>query len=128
MNPVQHCQYLFACFPDIAGPHRYQDIAWLKKLVNATGQFVSFRYVDRVAVPECGSAPGDQFTGYALDGTFARRVDIGDNYQIGVVERLAELLVEVPRPGIGMGLEDRHDTPARSLPHRIEHCPHLGGM
>src|SRR5207302_5597444 len=55
------------------------------------------------------------------DRRLARRVDIGDQHDIGVVEAGAEAVEQIGEPGIAVRLHYRDDPAADNRPRRLQH-------
>ena len=68
----------------------------------------------------------DQTAGDARDRLFPRRIDVGHADRVGRGERHGELVREIARARVQMGLEEREH--AAAVPHRRDVGGELGGM
>ncbi len=61
-------------------------------------------------------------------GRFAGRVDVGDDQDVGLVERAGEPVEQIAGSRVAMGLEGHHDAAPKGALRGIEGCLDLGGM
>ncbi len=70
---------------------------------------------------------GQGVDGDPLDGSFSRRIDVGEDDLVGRAEGRPELFHQVPGTAVAMGLEGNHD-PSSARPCCRDHGCKLGGV
>src|SRR5688572_12296732 len=96
---------------DVAGAERHHEIALLHDVEQGLGQRNPLGNVADVQVPPLLERLVEGVAGDALQAILAGSVDVRQQHHRGVVEGREELLKEITRPRVAVGLE-RHDEAA----------------
>src|SRR5215470_8751916 len=101
--------------PDVAGPEGQDQVAGPNGVEDSLHHLAPVTHVSDVAAgpssDPLGQAPGMD----PGDRRLARRIDVGHEQHVGVVERRQKLVVEVERPGVAVRLEHDHAAAREAL-------------
>src|SRR5882724_5042106 len=94
---------------DVAGAETDDEVAAAGDAVNHLGEFGGFLQRNHLAMAVRAQAKHEMVAVDALDWRFARRIDLGDDDSVGIVEAGAEFLEQRLQAGEAMRLHHRDD-------------------
>src|ERR1700736_4152893 len=113
---------------DVAGAETDDEVAAAGEAVNHLGELGGILQRNHLAMAMRAQAEHEVVAVDALDWRFARRIDLGDDDGVGIVEAGAEFLEQRLQAGEAMRLHHGDDLAVDGLPRRLEYRCDLDGM